>query len=50
MEITKFIAITIAIIFGANLIVSGLPVDKVETTTLIPDDDNETGNGTHKEL
>lgn len=48
---SNFIAITIAIIFGVNLIVTGVPLDKVETTTqIVIDDDNETGNGTHKEL
>lgn len=48
VEMDKCLAITVAIIFGVSLIVSGLPVDNVdnvETTTLTPDD-----NGTHKEL
>jgi hypothetical protein len=45
-QIVNFV---IAVIFGVNLIF-GLPVDeKSETTTEIPDDDNST-NGTHKEL
>jgi hypothetical protein len=40
----------IALLFGVNLII-GLPVDKdlSETTTEFPSDDNST-NGTHKEL
>lgn len=43
----KCFAITVAIIFGVNLIVSGLPLDNDsgEVTTETPDD-----NGTHKEL
>lgn len=48
---TNFLAIVVGIVFGVNLIVTGLPVDTVETTTTpIEDDDNSTGNGTHKEL
>lgn len=39
----------IALVFGVSLIF-GLPVDNTpETTTEIPDDNNST-NGTHKEL
>lgn len=51
MEMDKSICavLTIAIIFGVNLIVTGIPVDKVETTTLAPDA-VEAPNGTHKEL
>jgi hypothetical protein len=51
MASSQFVAITIAILFGVNLIVTGVPVDKVETTTeVLVEDDNVTGNGTHKEL
>jgi hypothetical protein len=49
----KFVGLTLAIVFAANLIVSGIPVDKsapTTTTTIVPADDNSTGNGTHKEL
>lgn len=48
---SRFLAFFVAIVFGVNLIVTGLPVDTVETTTTpSEDDDNSTGNGTHKEL
>lgn len=51
MASSTFVAFTIAIVFGVNLIVSGIPVDKVGATPeVVVDDDNVTGNGTHKEL
>lgn len=50
MENYKFAMFTIAIIFGVNLIVSGVPVDKVETTTILTEDNSTSPNGTHKEL
>jgi hypothetical protein len=60
MESPKFVAFTVVLLFGVNLIVSGVPVDKStaapttttpapETTTLVADNSTE-GNGTHKEL
>lgn len=51
MENSKFFAFAISIIFGVTLIVSGLPLDNIETTTVkVEDDDTTTSNGTHKEL
>lgn len=49
----KLFVIAIAIVFGVNLIVSGVPIDKKSTTTppdSTEDADNSTSNGTHKEL
>lgn len=46
----KFIALTLTILFAANLIVTGIPVEKVETTTTPADDNSTDNNGTHKEL
>lgn len=49
----KFVALLLTIIFAANLIVTGVPVDSsVESTSYstIEVDSNSTGNGTHKEL
>ena len=51
MASSIFVTFTIAIVFGVNLIVSGIPVDKIEATPEIDvDNENVTGNGTHKEL
>jgi hypothetical protein len=54
METPKFLALTVVLLFGVNLIVSGVPVDKATeapiTTTFNPEGENSTGNGTHKEL
>lgn len=49
MEKSIYAALLISIIFGVNLIVSGIPVDKVETTTEAIEE-TEAPNGTHKEL
>lgn len=52
MEKSKFVAFTIAIIFGVTLIVSGLPLENNTEPPVDTDneDDNSTTNGTHKEL
>lgn len=44
----KFVGLSLAIIFAANLIVTGIPVDTSYSTVEV--DSNSTGNGTHKEL
>ena len=52
MEKSKFVAFTIAILFGITLIVSGLPLesDTEAPASVEIEDDNSTTNGTHKEL
>jgi hypothetical protein len=51
MALQNFCKFALASIFAINLIVSGIPVDKVETTTLPEEETNSTSpNGTHKEL
>lgn len=55
MEKAIYVALVVSIIFGVNLIVSGIPVDKVATTTQAPEEnetseEKEAPNGTHKEL
>lgn len=49
MDKSSYVALLISIIFGVNLIVSGIPVDKVETEAQAPEE-AESPNGTHKEL
>lgn len=44
----KFLGITIAIIFGVNLMVTGLPVDS-QAAEILSEDDNTT-NHTNKQL
>lgn len=44
----KLVGLSLAIIFAANLIVTGIPVDTSYSTVEV--EDNSTGNGTHKEL
>lgn len=51
MAVSKIIVISIAIMFGVNLLVTGLPIEEgIEAATEVIIDDNSTGNGTHKEL
>lgn len=52
MEKFNFAALSIAILFGVTLIVSGIPLQTVEPTPSDASSDGETSssNGTHKEL
>lgn len=51
MATSNFILIIITIVLGFNLIASGVPVEKVDTTSnIVTNIDNETSNETEKEM